>query len=105
MAPLVVCPECSRHLRPSEPTCPFCNADVRDAISKMPRRAIPTERLGRTALMAFAAANLGIACGSEVVTPVYGAPYVPPDGAAGYGGAGGSAGAGGFVGNPHYGSP
>jgi hypothetical protein len=96
MAPLVLCPECQRHLRRSEATCPFCKADVRDAFSKMLPRAIPTERLGRTALMAFAAANLGVAaCGGEVVTPMYGAPY-PPDGAVSSGGVAGGSNTGGM---------
>lgn len=77
MTPLVVCPECQRHLRRSETSCPFCDADLREAFSQMLPRAIPTERLGRSALLAFAAANLGVAaCGGEVETPqpVYGAP-------------------------------
>lgn len=90
MLPLFLCPECNRHLRPTETTCPFCSADVRDAFSKVAPRVIPTERLGRTALMAFAAANLGVAaCGGQVETgiPVYGAPY--PDGSVSSGGAGG----------------
>jgi hypothetical protein len=95
MAPLVLCPECQRHLRASETTCPFCDADVRDAFSKVLPRAIPTERLGRTALLAFAAANLSVACGGEVNAPEpgpvglphYGAP--PYDAAFNAGGAGG----------------
>jgi hypothetical protein len=53
-------------------------------------RAIPAERLGRTALLAFAAANLGVAaCGGQVDSPapVYGAPF---DASLGTGGAAGS---------------
>jgi len=43
---------------------------VRDAIANLRPRGIPTERLGRTALMAFAAANMGVAaCGGEVTGP------------------------------------
>jgi hypothetical protein len=88
MAPLFPCPECNRHLRPNETTCPFCSADVRDAIANLRPRAIPTERLGRTALMAFAAANMGVAaCGGEVTGP-------SPE-----------PGTGGFVILPHYGAP
>lgn len=95
MAPLVLCPECQRHLRSNETTCPFCGADVRDAMSHLAPRAIPMERLGRTALLAFAAANLGVAaCGGEVGAPApgpmpmphYGAP--PYDAAFNTGGAG-----------------
>ena len=88
MAPLIPCPECNRHLRPNETTCPFCNADVRDAVAHHRARVIPTERLGRTALMAFAAANMGVAaCGGEVTGPSPGP------------------GTGGFVAQPHYGAP
>jgi hypothetical protein len=53
-------------------------------------RAIPTERLGRTALLAFAAANLGVAaCGGQVDQPLYGAP-APPDGSVNTGGTAGA---------------
>jgi hypothetical protein len=49
---------------------------------------MPTERLGRTALLAFAAANMGVvACGGEVTGP-------SPE-----------PGTGGFIGQPHYGAP
>jgi hypothetical protein len=97
MTPLAVCPECQRHLRRTETTCPFCSADVRDAFSKMLPRAIPTERLGRTALLAFAAANIGVAaCGGDVSTPLYGAPA--PDGSISTGGASGGSNTGGASG-------
>lgn len=104
MAPLVVCPSCNRHLRRSEITCPFCDADVGDAMANAAPRPIPVERLGRTAIFAFAAANLGVAaCGGVVETP---AP-VPVDGSVNTGGAAGAGGAGngGFIAQPHYGAP
>jgi hypothetical protein len=125
MAPLALCPECQRHLRRSETTCPFCSADLREAFAAIAPRAIPTDRLGRTALLAFAAANLGVAaCGGEtsgpapapetggsVAMPVYGAP--PPTGGVGgrsnmTGGASANTGGyntGGVIVAPPYGIP
>src|ERR1051326_8322330 len=71
MAWLVACPSCNRHLRTSESTCPFCNADVRAAIANTPPRPIPTGHLSRAAMMAFAAAHLGVAaCGGDARTDI-----------------------------------
>ncbi|HEX7671432.1 MAG TPA: hypothetical protein VF395_17685, partial [Polyangiaceae bacterium] len=76
MNSLVPCPECNRHVRRNEAECPFCGASVLVAIAATPERAMPTARLSRSALVAFAAVSVGAAgCGgSEVATPVYGAP-------------------------------
>lgn len=107
---LLACPECNRHIRTSESVCPFCSADVAAAMASAAPRVMPAERLSRAAMMAFAAASLGAAaCGSEVVTPLYGAP-MPPDGSVNAGGAGGaggasSGGAGGQMVMPLYGAP
>jgi len=63
---LVVCPECSRHIRRNETACPFCGAAVAASVAGAPERALPTTRLGRTALFAFAAASVSAAaCGSS----------------------------------------
>jgi len=73
---LVACLGCQRHVRSSEPRCPFCDADV--VVPAEPLRR-PIGRLGRAALFAFGA-TLGatsIGCG-ESTTPLYGAP--PEDG-------------------------
>src|ERR1041385_5046237 len=67
---LFACPDCSRHVRTSETTCPFCGAGVAEAIAKATPRILPTERLSRAAMMAFAAAGLGMAgCGDDNPTP------------------------------------
>jgi hypothetical protein len=122
---LLACPECDRHIRLSEATCPFCDADVGAAAASFAPRPIPTERMSRAAMMAFAAASLGAAaCGGDTTSspgnlpltdagpdganmgvggmPAYGAP--PPTG--GIGGAGGVApSTGGQLGMPVYGAP
>jgi len=121
---LWACPECNRHIRTSETACPFCGAAVAEAIAKVPPRILPTERLSRAAMMAFAAASLGAtACGGETSQdpsgtggelgmPLYGAPFVGGSanagGTASTGGepsAGGIAGTGGQMGIPVYGAP
>lgn len=82
MSILVVCPSCHRHLRTSETACPFCGADVRRAVADAAPRPMPRERLGRTAMLAFAAVNLGVAaCGGDVAVPA------PVDGSTNSGGA------------------
>ncbi|HVU02360.1 MAG TPA: hypothetical protein VHE30_11440 [Polyangiaceae bacterium] len=66
MSHLIPCPGCSRHLRRSESACPFCGADVRATMTVAPERTMPTSRLGRGALFAFAAATVGaVACGGS----------------------------------------
>lgn len=115
MNSLVPCPECNRHVRRNEAECPFCGASVLAAIAAIPERAMPTARLSRSALAAFAAVSVGAAgCGgSEVGTPAYGAPAPITGGATGAGGmmpvpAYGISpymGSGGETSAPHYGLP
>jgi hypothetical protein len=87
-----------------------------------PERALPTARLSRSALYAFAAVSVGAAsCGSDTTTvgnpgPMYGAPPIT-GGTTGAGGemsvplygiapyTGGVTGAGGEMSAPHYGLP
>ena len=52
VAPLHPCPSCARHVRTSEPTCPFCASAL--SLAGVPPRAVPTQRLGRAATWAFA---------------------------------------------------
>ena len=61
---LAPCPSCSRHVRTSEATCPFCAASV-SLIAIAPRSQV--ERLGRAALFSVFAASV-TACN------VYGGP-------------------------------
>jgi hypothetical protein len=90
MNDLVPCPDCSRHLRRTEASCPFCGANVADAVGGAPVRQLPTTRLGRVALFTFAAASIGTAaCGGDDGEPG------PGTGGAGTGAAGGRSGMGG----------
>jgi hypothetical protein len=59
--PLVPCHRCSRHLRPSEARCPFCDAVLKAEGSAGPA---PQRRLGRLAWFLFGAT--ATACGSSV---------------------------------------
>ena len=65
--PLVPCPACNRHLRATEPRCPFCDAIV---ASDLANAAIPgaTQRLGRAATFVFAS-TLALAGCSDSVRP------------------------------------
>lgn len=75
MATLVACPDCTRHIRRVEASCPFCGAQVASRIAGLPEPVLPKVRLSRAALMAFAAASVGAAgCSAEAV---YGAPSPP----------------------------
>ena len=66
MSHLVPCAGCARHVRATEPTCPFCGA-ASAAIAPTPR--LPTQRLTRAARFAFGAAvvtTLNVAgCGNS----------------------------------------
>src|SRR3954469_15392127 len=88
MNQLVPCPECSRHVRVSEPECPFCAQPLE------PR--LPGVRLSRAATLAFgatlaSAAALAACSGTDAPVPVYGA---PAGGAANVAGAAGASAAG-----------
>jgi hypothetical protein len=101
MSQLTPCPECQRHVRKTEASCPFCESAL--SLSNVPSPALPRKRLGRAATFAFGASVVGatalVACsdgdsGGDV--PVYGAP--PAAGAGGDSSFGGSA-------APVYGAP
>jgi hypothetical protein len=125
MTSLVVCPTCARHVRRYEERCPFCSADVPEALRRSPERPLPVERLTRSALVAFAAVGIAnAACGGTTIertssddhgssntggwAPLYGLPPLPGTGGFYYG-AGGTGGLppnlGGSGGMPAYGSP
>ena len=63
---LLPCPGCSRHVRASEATCPFCS-------SELPQKAVtsngpsPGVRLGRAALFAFGTSLALSACATPVM--------------------------------------
>ena len=82
MPPIIVspqglarCPKCDSHVKieaADSPSCPFCGADFVSG-------GEGGRRLGKgTAVLAAALLGSQLACGSELATPVYGAP-APPD--------------------------
>lgn len=107
MKSLVVCPDCTRHIRRTEKACPFCRMTVTAKLAQAPERPMPTERLNRSALFAFAAAGIGaVACASsaaperddnKVIVENGGGGSLGPGGATTVGGQGGTAGGGGYL--------
>ena len=91
MSPLVPCPSCSRHVRSSEPACPFCASALPTDLGA---RAVPAapKRLDRLAAFTFAATLAVTGCAvvsggddsekSEgeigAIQPMYGMPPPPP---------------------------
>ncbi len=87
------CLGCSRHVRVSESTCPFCRQSLGAAFADGAAPVPPAVRLSRAALFAFGTgtAAAAAACGGStvptaadaaaglVVDAAYGAPYVPDD--------------------------
>src|SRR5690242_7577905 len=67
MTTLITCTGCNRHIRRSEPTCPFCAEPVSVEAASAPERLLPTTRLGRAAIFAFATSVSATACGSEFI--------------------------------------
>ncbi len=67
--PLAPCPACRRHLRVTDPTCPFCGEPMPASFRRSVLRATATQRLSRSALAALGAAGLaGVAlagCGAK----------------------------------------
>ena len=85
---LVACASCARHLRVTEPACPFCGADLPDALRSRPAPAVATStRLSRAAIFAMstsAATLCAAACSSSETQTLYGGPPLMVDAA--YGG-------------------
>ena len=76
---LLPCPDCGRHVRSSEGSCPFCQASLVDTFASAPAERAVTTRLGRAAQFAFgavAATTMTVAgCGDGGgPAPLYGAP-------------------------------
>jgi hypothetical protein len=61
---LAACPCCARHVRVSEPTCPFCRSALGHAFRATPARQAPRKRLPRAALFALGTAGAVPACSS-----------------------------------------
>jgi len=115
MSELLPCPECQRHVRKTEASCPFCGEAL--SLSHLPPRVLPTRRLGRAATFAFGAGVVGatalVGCsdGSDFDggQAVYGAPAagmggMNAGGGKADGGSGGSLSQGGSA-QPVYGAP
>jgi hypothetical protein len=64
---LVTCAACERHIRRTEEHCPFCGAAIAARVTTAPERPLPTARLGRAALLAFAATYAGAGCGGTTI--------------------------------------
>jgi hypothetical protein len=76
---LVACPSCARHVRVSEPACPFCKGTLSKALRETPERQGPAMRLSRGALYSFGVGALAVATACSSSSPVqvailYGAP-------------------------------
>ena len=57
MSELLPCPECQRHVRKTEASCPFCGEAL--SLAHLPPAVLPTRRLGRAATFAFGASVVG----------------------------------------------
>jgi hypothetical protein len=75
---LVPCPSCSRHVRASESSCPFCASTLPARVVGQPHRSAPPTRVGRLALLGAGAFAVG-ACIFDpgTATPLYGMPGEP----------------------------
>jgi hypothetical protein len=54
---LMPCPDCVRHIRASEPSCPFCGREIPESLRSSAPPKAPVRRIGRTALFAFGVAT------------------------------------------------
>jgi hypothetical protein len=77
-ARLLPCTACARHIRATEPTCPFCGEALPDAYRHAGPAALPKKRLGRAARFAFGAVVAGTlaatGCGDDDGTSDTGTP-------------------------------
>lgn len=86
MRALSLCQTCKRHIRVSEPACPFCGAAHTPAPE--PAGVTPRGRAGGRAALFLAGAASATGCVDEQPVPVYGVPIDPdasphvPDGGA-----------------------
>ena len=62
------CPGCSRHVRVSDATCPFCGVALGASFGAAPVPVSPSVRLSRAALVAFGTGTLSLAaaCGGAL---------------------------------------
>jgi hypothetical protein len=94
---LVPCLSCQRHIRVSDPRCPFCGAALSLEQQASASPALPSRRLGRAALFTFGATLIGAAACSDGSGGGKDAGRDTPaaDGSAGQGGGAGTGGSGG----------
>lgn len=65
MTHLVPCTGCSRHVDAMDATCPFCGETLPMSLRRR-KPLLPTERMGRTAIMMFGAALATTGCGDDM---------------------------------------
>ena len=70
-------PECSRHVRVDDASCPFCGRAMPLERAAPPTRALPIGQLTRAAVF-FGGATLLNACGPQPVAQPYGVPVQDP---------------------------
>lgn len=107
MNELTPCPECHRHVRKAEASCPFCGEAL--ALSQLPAHPLPRSRLGRAATFAFgatlASATALVGCGGESKEGKKGGEAGSASGGAAAGGTTGGESIGGTGIAPPYGIP
>lgn len=75
--PLALCPSCRRHVRVTDPACPFCASPLEGvAPAAFDPQAVP-RRVAHVALAVSASLALGACPAQPRPTPVYGAPPMP----------------------------
>jgi len=110
MSELRPCPECQRHVRTAETSCPFCGQSL--SLSHLPAPVLPRSRLSRAATFAFGATLVGatalVGCGGEATGKKNGGGGASPGGMNAGGTASGGASGGMPDGSgtvPPYGAP
>jgi hypothetical protein len=76
---LRACPSCARHVRVTEPACPFCGDALSEAFQEARAPQPPALRLTRAALFAFGTGAMAVASGcSSSSTPTTDSGTVAP---------------------------
>jgi hypothetical protein len=76
MSPLALCPGCSRHVKRTDPACPFCAAPL-DAVPSAAAFDEESPRISRSAMI-LAGAAMVAGCNLTQPANIYGGPPPPP---------------------------